>query len=52
MLVKDINVKTLATGDKSGWLKLETLYPQDVEKIAALAGQIEVKIQISTVDNA
>lgn len=47
MLVKDVNIKTLVTGDKSAWLKLETLYPDDVVKLGQLADVQEVKITIS-----
>lgn len=48
MLVKDVQIKTLVTGDKQGWLKLETLYPEDVTVLAKLANAQEVSVVITT----
>lgn len=50
MRVKDINIKSLQTGDKQGWLRLETLRPEDVEKISELSGITTVKISITPSD--
>lgn len=47
MLVKDISIKSLVTGDKSAQLKLETLYPEDVNKLAQLADKQEVRVVIT-----
>lgn len=47
MLVKDLSIKSLITGDKSAWIKLETLYPGDVTKLAELADKQEVKVVIT-----
>lgn len=44
MMVKDINVKSLTSGDKSGRITLETLYPNDVSALALLADKMEIEI--------
>lgn len=44
MLIKDISIKTLVTGDKSAWVKLETLRPEDVELLKELLSLQEVKV--------
>jgi len=47
MLVKDLNVKTLVSGDKSARVTLETLYPRDIVKVAALSDIMEVEVEFS-----
>ena len=46
MLVKDVSIKTLVTGDKSAWIKLETLFPEDVKKLSSLSDKTEVLVTI------
>lgn len=46
MLVKDLNIKTLNTGDKSARITFETLYPQDITQLKDLADETEVIVQI------
>ena len=50
MLVKDLNIKTLNTGDKSARITLETLYPQDITQLKDLADETEVMVQIDKPD--
>ena len=47
MLVKDINVKTLVSGDKSSRIVLETLHQEDIPKLAMLSDKIEVKVEFN-----
>lgn len=47
LLIKDINIKSLVTGDKSAQIKLETLYPEDIPQIAKLAEMMEVEVKFS-----
>lgn len=46
MLVKDVKVRTLASGDKSGRLVLETLYPEDIKKVLELGNLTEIKLTL------
>ena len=48
MLVKDINIKTLVSGDKQGRITFETLYPKDVDEIVKLSSRMEVYIDVRT----
>lgn len=48
MLLKDLNIKSLVTGDKSARVTLETIYPQDIEKLAGLATETEVDVEFKT----
>lgn len=50
MLLKEVKVKSLVSGDKSGRVTLETLYPEDVDKIAGLSGLLEVVVSFRTND--
>lgn len=43
-LIKDINIKSLVTGDKSARVTLETLYPEDIVTIATLSPLTEVEV--------
>lgn len=45
-LIKRVEIKTLVTGDKSGRITLETLYPDDVEKLGKMSKWMEVKVII------
>lgn len=45
MLVKDINIKTLVSGDKSARLTLETTEPNQIEQLKELADKIEIDVQ-------
>ena len=45
MLIKDINVKSLVSGDKSARIVLETTQPEDVAKLARLADRMEIKVR-------
>ena len=44
LLIKDINVKTLVSGDKSARITLETLRPEDVGTLATLADKDEIVV--------
>lgn len=45
MLIKDINVKSLVSGDKSARIVLETTQESDVAKLARLADRMEIKVR-------
>lgn len=45
-LIKKVEIKALVTGDKSGRLTLETLYPEDVDKLAEISKWLEGEIII------
>jgi hypothetical protein len=47
MLIKDINVKTLVTNDKSAWIKLETILPETIEQLKNLIEHKEVYVVIT-----
>ena len=51
MLVKDINVKTLVSGDKSSRIVLETLHKQDVAKLAMLSDKREIEVEFTISNN-
>lgn len=44
LLVKDLNIRTLVTGDKQARVVLETLDPNDIEALSKLATQMEVLV--------
>lgn len=48
MLLKDLNIKSLVSGDKSARITLETLRPQDIETLAGLAEATEVDVTFTT----
>ena len=50
MLIYDVQIRTLRTGDKQGRIVLETLYPGDVKELAKLADKMEVLVTIDTQD--
>ena len=45
MLIKDVNIKTLVSGDKSFRVVLEALYPEDIEELSALANELEIEVE-------
>lgn len=45
LLVKDVAIKTLVSGDKSARIILESLRPEDVRKLASLADVLEVEVE-------
>ena len=44
LLVKNINIKTLVSGDKQARITLETLYPDDVAALAFWADKQEISV--------
>ena len=44
MLIKDINIKSLVSGDKSARITLETLQPQDITELAKLSDKMEIEV--------
>ena len=52
MLLKDMDVKTLNTGDKSARILLETLDPKDIPQLLSMgdAREIWVDFQIDNTD--
>ena len=44
MLVKDINIKSLVSGDKSARITLETLRPEDIPSLALLCDKMEIEV--------
>lgn len=49
MLIKNLNIKSLVTGDKQARITLETLYPKDIPTLAMLSDitEIEVEFKVS-----
>jgi len=45
-IVKDVNIKTLVSGDKSGRVVFELTNPDEVIKLAALATQVQVVVEV------
>lgn len=52
MLVKDINVKTLVSGDKSSRIVLETLFEQDISLLKPLLDKKEVEVEFNIPDSS
>lgn len=44
MLIKDLNIKSLVSGDKSARITLEVLSPQDIPILAMLADRMEIEV--------
>ena len=44
MLIKDINIKSLVSGDKSARITLETLKPEDIPILAELSNKMEIEV--------
>lgn len=47
LLVKDVKIKTLQTGDKEGEIVLRTLYAKDIKQLAHLIDQLEVEVDFN-----
>lgn len=45
MLIKDINIKSLNTGDKSARIVLETTSPDQIEVLKQLASEMFIKVK-------
>jgi hypothetical protein len=45
LLVKDIQIRTLVSGDKTARIVLETLEPEQVGELAKLSNTIEVEVE-------
>ena len=48
MLVKEVNVKTLVSGDKSCRVVLESLRPEDIEELSKLSNETEIEVEFLT----
>ena len=44
MLIKDFNVKSLVSGDKSCRITLESIYPKDIDDLSKLANELEITV--------
>jgi hypothetical protein len=44
LLIKDINIKSLVSGDKSARITLETVNPSDIKELADLAEEMEIEV--------
>jgi len=44
LLIKDINIKSLVSGDKSARITLETVNPSDIKELAELAEEMEIEV--------
>jgi hypothetical protein len=51
LLVKDVNVRSLVTGDKQARITLESLNPTDIEELAKLANLMEVTVTFEPNDS-
>ena len=49
LLIKDVKVKLLETGDKQGEIVLRTQYAEDVSKLAHLIDQTEIEVDFHDV---
>ena len=47
LLIKDINIKSLVSGDKSARITLETLDPRDIPKLAELSDKMEIEVEFN-----
>ena len=45
LLVKEINIKALVTGDKQARITLETIFPKDIPELAKLAEEMEIDVE-------
>lgn len=50
MILKDLNIKTLVSGDKSARVVLETTDPEDVNELAKLSGETFVRVTFDKVE--
>lgn len=49
MLVKNINIKTLVSGDKQGRIVLETTEPQQLDVLQTLAQDVTIEVTFKKV---
>lgn len=45
MLIKEVNIKTLVSGDKSCRVLLESLYNDDIDDLSRLANKREINVE-------
>ena len=45
LLIKEINIKALVSGDKQARITLETLEPSDIPELAKLAEEMEIEVE-------
>ena len=45
LLIKEISVKSLVSGDKQARITLETLDPRDIRELAELAEEMEIEVE-------
>ena len=45
LLIKEINIKSLISGDKQARILLETLDPRDIKEVAKLAEEMEIEVE-------
>ena len=50
LLIKDLNIKSLVSGDKSARITLETVEQADIKIIASLADETEIEVVFVTFD--
>ena len=50
MLIKDINIKSLNTGDKSARIVLETTTPEQIEVLKQLATKMFINVKFELND--
>lgn len=48
LLVKEIQIKTLVSGDKSARIVFETIDPKDIPAVATLSDKMVVRVKIDT----
>ena len=51
MLIKDLNIRSLVSGDKQARIVLETLRPEDIPELAKLADKMEIEVSFDNVEN-
>ena len=51
MLVKEVNVKTLVSGDKGCRITLESLYSEDIGDLSRLASETEIAVIFDIEEN-
>lgn len=51
MLVKDINIRALVSGDKQMRITLETLYPGDITSLKDLSEKMEIDVDFLDISN-
>lgn len=51
MLVKDLNIRSLVTGDKTARILLETIDPKDISLLAFLSDKTEIEVEFKQKEN-